>query len=281
MQRIGVIGIGNVGSGFAQTLLEAGYPLTVLDRDREKAAVAIEKGAHAAAAPGEVVEKSDIILLCLPGSPPVEAVMDGDDGILSKLRAGQLVIDTGTTRPETDIRYEALCAEKGAGFIDAPITGRGAGWIIMAGGAPENFERGREVLSRLSYKLQHIGPIGHGQRLKLANQLVLAGQWAVWGEAIEFTRQAGLDPRLLRDCLEFQVPEVMYGDDFTAGGHLALHYKDLGYIVELAHDCEANIPMTALAHEMFKGAKVAGHPNWGQAGVIAYWRKLNAPARED
>ncbi len=275
MDRVGLIGIGNVGSGFARTLLEADYPLTVLDKDEGKMESAASLGAEPAGTPAEVAEKSDLILLCLPGSPPVEAVMEGGDGMLSRLRAGQLVIDTGTTRPDTDVRYEALCAEKGAGFIDAPITGRSAGWIMMVGGTAESFERARELLSVLSYKLQHIGPIGYGQRLKLANQLVLAGQWATWGESIEFTKAVGLDPRLLSEFLEFSVPEVMYGEDFTAGGHLALHYKDLRYILELAHDCEANTPLTALAHEMFKGAKVAGDPSWGQPGVIEYWRKLN------
>jgi 3-hydroxyisobutyrate dehydrogenase-like beta-hydroxyacid dehydrogenase len=281
MESVGLIGLGNVGSGFAQKLAEAGYRLTVLDKDCSRMEAATSAGAHAASTPGEVAKDSDIVLLSLPGSHVVEAVMEGDDGVLAHLREGHLVVDTGTSRPQTAIRYDKLCRERGAGFIDAPITGRGAGWIMMVGGAEENFEKGREVLTCLSYKLEHIGPIGHGQLLKLANQLVLAGQWAVWGEAIEFSRKAGLEPRLLSECLDFSVPEVMYGDDFSAGGHLALHYKDLGYILEVAHDAEASIPLTGFVHEAFKEAKVAGEPNWGQAGVITYWRRLNAPPPSD
>lgn len=276
MKRVGLIGLGNVGSGFAQKLVEAGYPLTVLDRERGRMEAATSAGAHGASTPGEVAQRTDIVLLSLPGSHVVEAVMEGEDGILAHLREGHLVVDTGTSRPQTAVHYDKLCRKQRAGFIDAPITGRGPGWIMMVGGTEENFEKGREVLTCLSYKLEHIGPIGHGQLLKLANQLVLAGQWAVWGEAIEFSREVGLEPRLLSECLEFSVPEVMYGDDFSAGGHLALHYKDLGYILEVAHDAEASIPLTSFVHEAFKEAKVAGDANWGQAGVVTYWRRLNA-----
>ena len=107
------------------------------------------------------------------------------------------------------------------------------------------------------------------------NQLVLAGQWAVWGEAIAFMEKVGVEPRLLSEHLEFAVPEAMYGRVFTSSGTLALHYKDLGYILELAHDADASIPLTSVVHEFFKGAKVAGKADWWQAGVVEYWRKLN------
>ena len=275
VERIGLIGVGNVGSGFARMLREAGYPLTVFDKDPKKMEPAIALGAEAAASPGEVAEKCDAIILSLPGSPLVEAVMEGEDGILAHLREGQLVIDTGTSRPQTDITYEKLCSERGTGLVDAPITGRSKGWIMMVGGTEENFEKARPVLTHLSYKLKHVGPVGCGQVLKLMNQLVLAGQWAVWSEAIEFGRQAGLEPRLLSEYLEFGVPESLYGDDFSGGGTLGLHYKDLGYILDLAHDTGANIPITGLVHEIFKASKVGGEHDWSQPGIVTYWRRLN------
>jgi 3-hydroxyisobutyrate dehydrogenase-like beta-hydroxyacid dehydrogenase len=275
MQRSGLIGAGNVGSGFAKKLLEAGYPLTVHDRDPGRMEAALSLGAKAAATPGQVADESDIILLSLPGSHIVEAVMGGPDGVVAHLRAGQVVVDTGTSRPQTAVHCEQVCRDKGAGFIDAPITGRSQGWIMMVGGALEHFETARDVLECLSYKLEHVGPIGHGQVLKLMNQLVLAGQQSTYAETIAFMEKAGMDPRLLSEYLEFSVPEAMYGHDFGASGTLALHYKDLGYILELAHDVEASIPLASMIHEFFKGAKVAGEPGWWQAGVVEYWRKLN------
>ncbi len=155
MERIGLIGLGNVGGGFARTLREAGCPLTVLDKDPDKLKPALALGADAAATPGEVADKTQIIILSLPGSPPVEAVMEGPDGILTHLRKDQLVIDTGTTRPQTDIHYETLCRASGAGLIDAPITGRSKGWIMMVGGSESDFNKARALLSSLTYKLQH------------------------------------------------------------------------------------------------------------------------------
>jgi len=275
MQPVGLIGAGNVGSGFAKKLREASYPLTVYDRDQAKVAAAGALGATATHSPGQVADRSDVILLSLPGSHVVEAVMEGPQGVLAHLRAGQVVADTGTSRPQTAVRYEKLCAEKGAGFIDAPITGRSKGWIMMVGGAPEHFEKAREVLECLSYKLRHVGSIGQGQVLKLMNQLMQAGQQATCGETIALAEKAGMDPRLLSEYLEFSVPEDMYGHEFGTSGTLALHYKDLGYILELAHELDAAAPLASVIHEFFKGAKVGGEPGWWQGGVVEYWRKLN------
>jgi len=276
MLRLGLIGVGNVGRQFARLLREAGYPLTVMDTDPSKLESALALGAQPADTPGEVADASDIILLSLPGSPAVEAVMEGPQGILHHLREGQLVVDTGTSRPETDIHYEQACRQKGAGFLDAPITGRAKGWIIMVGGAAEDFEQARPVLTCLGYKVERIGPIGQGQVLKLMNQMIQAGQLAIQAETIAFAENAGLDPRLLRDYLEFPIPEGMLTGEFSGGGHLALHYKDIGYALEVAHETGAHIPLTSLIHEVFKAVKLAGEPHWLQIAIVTYWRRLSS-----
>jgi len=278
MQKIGLIGVGNIGSYFLKLFKERGFAVVAFDIDEAKLASAVQAGAAAAASPAEVAEGSDLVLLCLPGSHAVEAVMEGEAGLLQALRTGQLVVDTGTTHPATDIRYEKLCAGRGAGLLDAPITGRDKGFIMMVGGSAKNFAKARDVLGAVSYKLKHIGPVGTGQVLKLANQMVLAGQWAVWAEAITWAEKAGVEPRLLKDYLEFPVSERLFGEDFSGGGTLALHYKDLGYVLELAHECGANIPLTSIVHEAFKAAKAGGDADWSQPGVVTYWRRLNARA---
>ncbi|MHB9032190.1 MAG: NAD(P)-dependent oxidoreductase [Anaerolineae bacterium] len=275
MNRIGLIGLGNIGSYYTKKLLEAGYPLYVVDINPERVSFAVELGAHACAKPAELTAQVDIILFSLPGSPQVEQVMEGQHGVLAALRAGQLVIDTGTTRPETDISYQKQCAVKGVGYLDAPITWRKQGLIMMAGGEAEDFARGREILECIGYKVRHVGPIGSGQVLKLANQIILAGQMAIWSEAVEFTRQSRLDPTLLRDYLEFPITPGLEGDEFTGGGQLALHYKDLIYALDFAHDTGTSLPLTAQIHEIFKATKVYGDPNWIQTGIVTYWRRMN------
>ena len=275
MQRIGLIGLGNIGTFYSKQLLNAGYPLTALDIDQAKLCAAVERGAAAAKTPGDVADRSDIVILSLPGSPQVEAVMDGADGILGRLRPGMLVIDTSTCRPSTAVKYEKLCAEKSAGFIDAPLTWRKPGQIIMVGGTTENFAKGEEVLKVLSYKLKHIGPIGSGQLLKAINQSILADRVAIQAENFEFAKMVGLDPALIKDFLELDLPDAFFTNDFAGGGHLALHYKDLGYIAEIAHDSGAQIPLTSLVHEIFKAEWLHGERNWFQTGIIHYWRRLN------
>lgn len=281
MNKIGVIGLGNIGSYYVKRLREAGYTVIAYDLVPARVEAATAQGAAAATSPGDVTDRSDMVVLCLPNSPAVEQVMEGEDGILNHLRAGQLVIDTGTIRPSTDIAYAKRCAERGGALIDSPLTWRGKGHILMVGGSDEDVARAEPLLKALSYKYLQVGGIGKGQELKLLNQAVQAGQWAVYSECIELAKHQGVDPRLLKDYLEFNIPDVLLGDDYISGGQLALHYKDLGYLFEMAHDSGAHIPLMSLIHEIFKRAWLAGHPRWSQAGVITYWREMNEGRDEE
>ena len=272
MKNMGLIGLGNIGKFYAKQLLQAGYPLTVLDLEQDKVAAAVELGARAATTPAEVFQACDIVILSLPGSHVVEPLMDS---VLDVLRPGQLVLDTSTCRPKTDIHCERLCSERGVGFIDAPLTWRGPGQIIMVGGTAENFARAEEILKVISYKYQHVGAIGTGQVLKMINQAILAGQLAVHAEAVEMAKKQDIDPELLKSFLEFNIPNQLFTSDYAGGGHLALHYKDLGYLLEIAHDSGANIPISSLVHEMFKTTRIYGEQNWLQIGIQTYYKRLN------
>lgn len=274
-KRIGLIGLGNIGSFYTTQLLKDQYPLTVLDTDAERMKKAEMAGAKTVANPAALAEVSDIIILSLPNSEIVEAIMQQSDGILSVLKKGQLVIDTSTCRPSTAVKMEKLCNEKDAGFIDSPLTWREPGQILMVGGDENLYHQCKDVLDCISYKNKHIGPIGSGQFLKAANQAILACMVTINAEVVEFTKKCGLDPKLLRDYLEFNISEDLYTKDYTGGGHLALHYKDLGYLLEIAHDLEASIPVNSLVHEIFKSAKQYGESNWKQVGVQSYYTRMN------
>jgi 3-hydroxyisobutyrate dehydrogenase-like beta-hydroxyacid dehydrogenase len=275
MERIGLIGVGNIGQHFTRLLTQKGYPLAVLDRDPERVQFAVGLGARAASTPAEVARQSEIVLLSLPGSHAVESVMDGESGLVNALSTGQIVIDTGTSRPETDVKYEKLAREKGGGFLDAPITWRRPGLIFMVGGDAALYERAKAVIDTISYKHRHVGPIGQGQKLKLMNQIILAGQLAVHAETVAFCRRVELDPHLLKEYLEFSVSDALLSGDFSGTGTLALHYKDLLYALELGHEAGASIPLTSLIHEIFKLGAFQGEPDWSQPGILKYWELLN------
>ena len=284
-EKIGLIGLGNIGSFYAEQLTKAQYPLFVMDIDQDRVRKAEAFGAVSEKSPAGIAEKAQIIILALPGSKAVEQVMDGEEGLLVNSRKGQLIIDTGTSRPETDIRYEKLCAEKGVGFIDSPLTWRRQGQILMVGGKAEYYDRAKELLECISYKCMHVGKIGEGQVLKMMNQALLANHLAVNAEIVEMAKKHQMDPRLLKDYLEFDIPELLYGDDFSGGGHLTLHYKDLGYLLEIAHESGAHIPVSSLVHEIFKASKLYGDEmhadeRWLQGGIASYWRRMNDPKYE-
>jgi 3-hydroxyisobutyrate dehydrogenase-like beta-hydroxyacid dehydrogenase len=277
MKRVGLIGLGNIGSYYVNRLLGAGYPLTVFDIDPQKLATAVKQGAISANTAAKVVQNSDFIILALPKSEVVEAVMEGENGVLSVLEVGQMVIDTSTSRPKTAVRLEKLCEEKGAGFIDSPLTWRGPGHmhILMVGGKEASFKKTEEILQCLSYKYRLVGPVGTGEILKIINQSVIANQIAVHAEAVELTKQYGLDPALLKEFLEFDIPEGLLTEDYSSCGELGFTYKDLGYQLEIAHDSCANIPISSLVHEMIKTSKVYGEPDWRQLGIQTHYQRLN------
>lgn len=274
-RKIGLIGLGNIGSFYAQTLIKAGYPITVFDIDEDKLKNTVKQGASGAISPAEAAKSSDVVILALPNSEIVESVMLCENGILSVLQAGQFVIDTSSCRPGTAVLLERLCTEKKVGFLDSPLTWRKPGQILMIGGTAENFAAVEEILACISYKYRHIGPAGSGQYLKMINQAVLAGLLAVYAETVELTKCCDLDPMLLREFLEFDVPDPLYTGDYSGGGNLAMHYKDLGYLSEIAHDKRASIPISALVHEIFKAAELSGEPCWIQAGIQTYYKHLN------
>jgi 2-hydroxy-3-oxopropionate reductase len=277
MKNVGLIGLGNVGSYYVKKLLEANYPLTVFDIDSQKLKNAVKQGATPATTAVEVAQNSDFIILSLTNSEVVEAVMDGESGVLSVLKVGQMVIDTSACRPQTAVKLEKMCEERGAAFLDAPLTWRGPSHtqFLMVGGKAENFQKAEEILKCLSYKYRLFGPAGTGQILKVINQAVLANQKAVHAEAVEFTKKCGLDPAFLKEFLEFDIPEGLLAEDYRGGGELALMYKDLGYLLEIAHDSCANIPISSLVHEIFKASKVYGDPKWEQIGIQTYYKRLN------
>jgi 3-hydroxyisobutyrate dehydrogenase-like beta-hydroxyacid dehydrogenase len=277
MKRIGIIGFGNVGAYYVTKLREAGYPVTVLIRNPRKFEKAIKQGATPMETAIDVTQNSDFIILALPNSDIVEFVMEGEGGVLSVLKAGQMVIDTSTGRLRTAIRLEKLCEEKGAGFIDAPLTWRGPDHthIQMVGGKEENFKKAEEILKCMSYKYRLFGPAGSGQIVKLINNAFGSSMVAICAETVELTKKYGLDPKLLKEYLMFNIPEGLLNEDYRGCGELEMVYKDLGYMLEIAHESCINIPIISQVHEMMKATKIYGDPIWECTGIHTYYKRLN------
>ena len=279
---IGFIGLGVMGRPMALNLLAASYPLTVLDRTQSTVAALVEAGAETAATPREVAERCGVIILMLPDSPDVEQVTIGADGLLAGLRPGSLVIDMSTISPVVTRRLAELVEAAGSRWLDAPVSGGDKGAIegtlsIMVGGAEPDFVRAKPVLDVLGGTIVRLGPVGAGQTVKAANQIVVGAVFQGLAEALTLTKRAGLDTESVvavlqgglahTRCLEMRKANYLQGA-YPPGFRIALHHKDLGIALDAGRAAGVPLPVTSLVRE-FMGSMIArGDEGLDHSGLI-------------
>ncbi|HWK63498.1 MAG TPA: NAD(P)-dependent oxidoreductase [Rhizobiaceae bacterium] len=198
--RIGFVGLGLMGHGMAKNVVEKGFPLTVVaHRNRAPVDDLLARGASEAGTLTELAHASDIVLLCVTGSPEVEAVVVGPGGLASAGK-GLLIVDCSTSDPSSTLRLAAELEPRGVRLIDAPLSrtpkDAEAGTLdVMAGGTQEDFERARPVLETFAGRIVHTGPVGSGHTMKLLNNFVSLGYAALYAEALALGAKAGLTPK--------------------------------------------------------------------------------------
>ncbi len=242
---IGVVGLGNMGSGMALSLQRAGF--TVLGHDKaEPARAALQiQGLVVTDTLAELAAKCGILILSLPNSDIIEAVVQG---ILAHAQRGSLIIDTSTAHPDSTRRLVLAAALKGIDFIDAPVSGgaRGAttgSLTMLLGGAPEALERAQPVLAALTARRVHVGPAGAGHTAKLLNNLLCASHLLLAGEAERAARAAGLDPQTIFEGIntssgrsavtEVNYPRWIFNQAFDSGFSMALMRKDVNLALDV------------------------------------------------
>ena len=295
-ERIGFVGLGMMGLPMAKNLVEAGYTVTVFDLDTGAIEEAQGFGASPASTGAEVAAQSDIIITMVPDSPHVEAAIAGNGGIIEGIRAESVVIEMSTILPETGKRMAELLAEKGADFVDAPVTGGVAGaeagsMSILVGGDAEAFERTLPVLSILGGDITHMGPVGAGHTTKIANQLIGVATLAGLSEAFVLAKKSGLDMQTFYDAvkngagrswaLETLGPKILKGD-FSPGFMVKHMQKDLRLAGQLADDTGTSIPTTSLIAQLYHAVQAESPEaiNQGHQALIQAIEKLsNAEAR--
>ena len=282
MDTIGLIGVGYIGTEFLDRLLAADDDVVVFDIDEDAVARATDRGAAAADSPAAIADRTDAIVLALPGSPEVEATLEGEDGLLDALTPDQLVVDVTTTHPDTSVVAEELCDEAGSAYIEAPITGGAPreGYQLMVGGTRQRYERATPLLDVLCDAHTRVGAIPDGTILKLGLQMRYAGRAALDAEIVEFTRDNGVDPELYRDFFGMDVWERYLTGEFEQAisglGGLAIWHKDLGYAREFAAENGTALPLNAVVHEAYKATTRRVADDEGHAAaLIRYWMALN------
>jgi 3-hydroxyisobutyrate dehydrogenase-like beta-hydroxyacid dehydrogenase len=283
--HVGLIGVGYIGSEFLDRLLADGHEVTVFDIDDSTIERAADRGASAAEGSAGTAEGTDAVVMALPGTPEVEATLEGADGragLLEALSPGQLVVDVTTTHPEGSVVAERMCEEVGAEFVEAPITGAGPreGYQMMIGGTAERYEAAGDLLDVLCDDHTRVGPVPEGTILKLGLQMRYAGHAALDAEIVEFVRDNGVDPRLFSEFIGMDVWEEYYTGDFGQQleglGSLAIWNKDIGYAREFAHENGTALPINGVVHEAYKAVCRREHETGGHASTLMrYWLMLN------
>lgn len=218
---VGLIGAGNVGKRFVEFLIEDGFSVTVHDVDPAAQNAAVERGADGAPTPAAVASDAAVVVLSLPGRPYVEAVMEGEDGILAGITAGSVVMDTGTTPPSTDVQYAAVCAEHDAGYLDSPLTWYGPGprATMFVGGDLDQYKVAKPVIECLSTDHHHFGPVGSGHVVKAGHRAYQNLRAAVDAEIVSYFDNNGIAPAAVNELLDLGVREELLIDEYptTAG----------------------------------------------------------------
>jgi 3-hydroxyisobutyrate dehydrogenase-like beta-hydroxyacid dehydrogenase len=272
-ERIGFVGLGLMGEGMAANLIRKGWPLTVLaHRKREPIARLVALGATEAPNARALAEASDIVLLCVTGSPQVEEVTMGAEGLAS---AGKrlMILDCSTSNPTATIQLAAELAKRDIVLIDTPLARTpkeaAAGTLdVMAGGEAASVARARPVLEAFAARVIHTGPTGSGHTMKLLNNFLSLGYSAIYAEALMMGAKAGLTPEVMdsvlrggrMDCGQYQAffEFVLRRDENAQRFSMNNALKDLSYLASFAVASGAANPVSAAVRNCFAAAVGTG-----------------------
>jgi 3-hydroxyisobutyrate dehydrogenase-like beta-hydroxyacid dehydrogenase len=290
--RVGFIGVGMMGHGMAKNLLAKGFPLTIrINRDRARAADLLAAGAKEAKTPADVARDSDVVIICVTGSPQVEEVVLGAGGILEAARPGLVVIETSTAEPGSTAKIRAALAAKGATVIDAPLArtpkeaeeGR---LNSMVGASDADFARVKPVLAAFCENIFHVGPPGAGHTLKLVNNFMAMTIVASIAEAFAVAAKAGVRTDMLfkvvsMGALNSPIFQMMAGGavegDLTKMKFAIVNgAKDMRYYTHLAESLPVASFVGEAVHQSFELAVALGLGEKMVPSMIEAQEKLNS-----
>ena len=282
-EPVGFVGLGIMGSRMAASLARAGHPVTVYNRTREKAeAWVAEHGGRVAATPREAAQGAAAVITMVVDGTQVEEVLLGEDGAAGGAAPGTLFIDCSTIAPADARRIGAALAERGLAFVDAPVSGSSpkaedGTLTIMAGGSEEDFDRARPFFDAMGETILHVGPLGHGQTVKVISNAVSATNAATLAQALVVGKATGVDLEALVAVLGASSSastmvtlkaKPMLAHDYTPLFRLEHMLKDVGICLDESEAAGAPFPSAALARELYNAAKGRGLAEADFAAVL-------------
>jgi len=280
--RIGLIGLGLVGTAIAEHLLAENFTVVGFDIDSAKCRHLEQLGGKAVVSSAAVAEQTARVVLSLPDTGAVRQVVQGPDGILKAKTLPEYIIDTTTGDPEETIRLAQRLAKRQIHFLDSTISGssrqvanREA--VLMVGGEKTAFEACKDIFEAFAKKVFYLGPSGNGSKAKLASNLVLGLNRLALAEGLVFARRLGLDPtaflKLLKATPAYSAVmdvkgEKMLAGDFTPESRVRQHHKDVSLILKYAERAGQELPLSMVHLDVLAKAIAAGEGEMDNAAVI-------------
>jgi 2-hydroxy-3-oxopropionate reductase len=269
---VGVVGVGSLGAAIAERLAAQGFAVTAHDLDPSIAEALAPVGIAWADTPRELAQRSDTILLLLPDTPDILQCLDGEDGLEVGLRDGAAVMIASTVDPESPQAIARRLAPRGVEVLDTPVSGgpvvaRQGELVIMVGADEAGWERARPVLEAFGRPV-HVGPVGHGEIAKLANNLIGAVIAIGTAEGMAFAAKSGADPDRVRQAiaggsgsswiLTDWFPRTVLAGKPDADFAIRLMAKDTRLVEEFAERLGVNAPAARLARQIFTELRDSG-----------------------
>jgi len=287
---IGFIGLGLMGGNMAECLQKNGYDLVVMGRNTQAVAATTARGATEVATPKALAQACDIVMLCVTTSEVVESLIYGDDGILAGIKEGAVVIDFGTSIPESTRKIGADLAAKNAGMIDAPLGrtpahARDGLLNIMAAGDEATFTKVKPVLDVLGENVFYLGALGAGHVTKLINNFMGMTTVCTMSQAFAVARRAGVDGQQLYDIMSAgpsNSPFMQFCKTYAVDGVSDLGFsianasKDIGYFVEMIKDMGTRAEIAEGTASNLQAALDAGMGDGNVPEIFDLFLKRNA-----
>ena len=287
MKTVGLIGLGLVGAAVARRWIALGWTVVGYDVNAERRSEFHALGGESASGPADVARRCRTVVLSLPDSQVVAGVVTEFE---DALRAGDLVIDMTTGRPEDTLALAERLEKRGAVLVDATIVGSsqqiadGAA-VVLAGGPSDAVTTSEPLLRGFAERVFSVGPVGSGARMKLVVNLVLGLNRAVLAEGLALARAAGFDPALALEVLR-QSPAAsavmttkgpkMVSGDFTPQARLAQHAKDVDLILELGRLHDASLPLSSVHRDLLGQAIAAGWGPLDNSAIVKVFERRDA-----
>ena len=292
-QRIGVIGLGAMGRGMAQSLRRAGYHVHVSDVRAEAAQAFAAEGGTAGAHPADVAAACEVLVSVVVNAAQTESVLFGEHGAAAAMKPGSVFVMCSTVDPGWSVALERRLADLGLLYLDAPISGGAAKaatgqMTMMTAGRPEAYAKAGGALDAMAAKVYRLGDAaGNGSKVKIINQLLAGVHIAAAAEAMALGLREGVDADALYEVIthsagnswmfENRMAHVLAGD-YTPLSAVDIFVKDLGLVLDTARASKFPLPLSATAHQMFMQASSSGYAKEDDSAVIKIFPGITLPA---